>query len=66
MNALERIVSDLINGNLTDARKRAKKVSTTKLISGLEELAGYSTNKAVLAARYLKTCEGFQAYFDAK
>ena len=65
MNTLERIVHDLINGNLTDARKRAKRVSKLNLIFGFQDIAGYSANKAVYATKYLKTGEGFQAYCDA-
>jgi hypothetical protein len=66
MNRLEQTIDDLINGNLGDARKRAKTISTLKLIKGFQELAGYSIGKAAKAVKYLKTGEGFQEYCDAK
>ena len=65
MNSIEKTVDDLINGNLTDARRRAKNLGAVKLIEAFQEI-GWTAEKAVLATKYLKTGNGFQAYCDAK
>ena len=66
MKALKRIVDDLINGNLVDARKRVKRYSYMKLTEAFQEYAGYTLNKAYLATCYVKSGNNFQAYCDAE
>lgn len=59
------MIENLINGNLTDAKHQAKKYRRSKIYGHLIE-QGWSHSRATLAAHYLKTGEGFQAYCDAK
>lgn len=63
---MENMVSNLINGNLADARKQARRHRQSTIKDWLEYHAGWSTEKAFRAARFLKTGEGWQAYCDAK
>lgn len=67
MKAIDQIASDLINGNLTDAKRRAKRASFDAIVNHFTESGGYSNEKALRAAAYLKhpSQESFQAYCDA-
>ena len=62
---LPELVESYINGNITDCRKSARNRSTNALIDAFIEWGGYSMNKAVLTAAFLKTGEGWQAACDA-
>lgn len=64
---MKTILDNLINGNLTEARKGAqgKHISRPQIARCLVAWYGYSVRKAQLAANYLKTGSGFQAYCDA-
>ncbi len=50
---METVIDNLINGNLTDAKKGAKKYSLKNLYQYLLEL-GWTRAKASAAAQYLK------------
>lgn len=50
-------IENLINGNLSDSRRLAKRHSFTMLRATAEEGFGMSKNKAVAAAAYLKADE---------
>jgi hypothetical protein len=63
---MKTLINNYINGNLTTARVQAKKFSHKKIRAALQEMCGYSLNKAVLTADYLKTGEGFQEACDAE
>ncbi len=65
---IERIANDLTNGNLTDAKKAARRVSIHSLRMGFVAQAGWSDAKATAAAHYLKgpSQESFQAFCDAR
>jgi len=63
MNSL---LNNLINGNLTDAKAQAKRYELFQIAKAAIELCGYSRNKAIMAAAYLKGRCTFQAYCDAK
>ena len=54
MKAIQTIIDNYINGNLTDAQKGAKRVSLQALVNFLEMNWGYDYNKALLTACYLK------------
>ena len=54
MKAIQTIIDNYFNGNLTDAQKGAKKVSLKAIVSYLEDFLGYDYNKALLTACYLK------------
>lgn len=60
------MISNLINGNLTDAKRQAKRFSELAISVHLTHSHGWSDERALAAAHYLKTGEGFQAYSDAK
>lgn len=62
---MQNMIENLINGNLRDAKKQARRFSETKIYSFLKEI-GWSERKAQLATAYLKTGLGFQEYCDAK
>jgi hypothetical protein len=53
------IIEMLINGNLTDAKEKAKKCSTWKLLTAAENL-GYPIVLQVAIAGYLKGQINFQ------
>ncbi len=53
------------NGNLSDARRQAKRFSARAIREGMEEHLGYTFKKATLSADYLKTGEGWQECCDA-
>ena len=60
------MIDNLINGNLSDARRQAKRKSGLAIIGYLREEMGWSHERAFWAANYLKTGRGFQAYCDSK
>lgn len=62
---MKSMIENYHNGNLTAARKQAKRHSHAAIRAALQETLGYSLNKAALTADYLKTGEGFQAACDA-
>lgn len=57
------MINNLINGNLSDARKQAKRRSLMSIRNHLLSL-GWSNKRATYAANYLKTGNGFQLYAD--
>lgn len=64
MTKIERIIDDLVNGNLTDAKEQAKNLSRPKIKQFCLDF-GWSENKAEAAANYLKGKITFQTYCDA-
>ncbi len=62
---MQNMIDNLINGNLKDARKQSRRFSQSKIAAHLEEM-GWSVEKSLRAALYLKTGEDFQRYCDAK
>jgi hypothetical protein len=52
--ALEKIINNYINGNLTDAKNGAKRTNIRALKDYMQEYYGYSVNKATMIALYLK------------
>ena len=61
-----RVFVDLENGNLIDAKARAKRFSQLRLSMYALEYLGYSFALSSTAAAYLKGEGTFQAYCDAK
>lgn len=61
---MKQLIENYINGNLSEARKRARRYSVGKIRLALIE-HGYSFKKATLTAEFLKTGEGWQAACDA-
>ena len=62
---MKKMIENYLNGNLTDARRQAKRYGQRKIAAALEE-AGLSAGKAMLAALWIKTGVGWQASCDAK
>jgi len=58
------LLENLLNGNLKDAKQQAKRFGMFK-IAGAARALGYSRNKAIMAAAYLKGRATFQAYCKA-
>lgn len=56
-------IHNLINGNLTDAKKQAKKYSAWKIMTAAEEM-GYKPSQYVAIAGYLKGAIDFQKFCD--
>lgn len=63
---MKTMIENLINGNLTDARKQARNKSESAIRKFLVVDSGWSESKAAFAAHYLKTGRGWQAYCDAE
>lgn len=63
---MKTMLENFINGNLTAARKSAKRFSHAAIRSALREEYGFSPNKAALTADWLKTGNDFQAACDAE
>lgn len=59
------MIENLINGNLTDAKRQAKRYSEGTIRFALIE-HGFSVVRATLAAAYLKGSDCWQAYCDAE
>ena len=62
---MNEMIETFINGNLSDARKMAKRTNAKAIREALINEYGYSFKKATLTAEYLKTGEGYQAACDA-
>ena len=59
-----KIIKSLINGNLTDAKMKAAKLSIWKFIMAAEQM-GFSVEQQVAIAGYLKNNISFGKYCDA-
>jgi hypothetical protein len=57
---------NLENGNLSDAKRLARRYSVFRLATYAQLRLGWSCRKALAAACYLKGENTFQAYCDAK
>jgi hypothetical protein len=65
---MERMIDNYINGNLTTAKKQAKRFKFDDICDYLTGDLGYSLNKAYAVTRYIKnpSQEAFQAACDAE
>lgn len=64
--ALARLFDNLTNGNLTDAKRQARRHSSFALSMFARQILGWSFDRSVKAAAYLKGRCTFQAYCDAQ
>lgn len=64
--ALAALFANLENGNLTDAKKAAKRHTSFRLSMFARQILGWSFDRATKAAGYLKGEATFQEYCDAK
>lgn len=60
MKAIETLIGNYVNGNLTTAKEQSKRFSLQKLIDGLLEF-GYGRSAAYDIANYLKGYGSFEA-----
>ena len=68
MTSIQRIetaVDNLINGNLTHARKSARGLTYSDIFNWLTYSVGWSENRSRACADYLKNRIDFQAYCNA-
>jgi len=63
---MENMINNLINGNLANARRQARRYSLEIIALHCIKELQWSHEKAIAAASYLKRAGGFQAYCDAK
>lgn len=59
-------VHNLINGNLTDAKKQAARLSHRAIREAYQNETGCADRTAVYASDYLKGACSFQEYCDVK
>ena len=64
--AIEICINNYINGNLTDAKKQAKRFDRLNLTRYLMDNYDYSMRKANKTAMYLKELATFQEACDAE
>ncbi len=61
---MQSVFDNLLNGNLTDAKKGAKRFSQSNLAAYAVDEMGWGERRARLAVSYLKTGNDWQAYCD--
>ena len=62
---MKSLINNLVNGNLSDAKAQAKRYNLFEIAANVRDSLGYSRNKSIMAAAYLKGRATFQAYCDA-
>jgi len=62
---METVFANLINGNIADAKRGAKRFSRDNLAGYARDVLGYSLTKSILAAMFLKGEDVWQKYCDA-
>lgn len=65
MKHIELLVANVINGNLSDAKRQAKHHHVCDIREALQEHAGYSMHKAMLTADWLNGRPCWQEACDA-
>jgi uncharacterized protein (UPF0297 family) len=60
---MENMINNLINGNISDAKKQAKRHTLTAIYNYLIE-TGYDEQRAMVTASFLKNETDFQTYCD--
>ena len=63
---MQSIIDNLINGNLIEAKRKAKRHSVVLLLAYMRGEIGWSADKSLAAAKYLKGMCSYQEYCDAK
>lgn len=63
---LEALFETFINGNLTDAKRLARRHTSFRLSMYARQVLGWSFDRSVKAAAFLKGEATFQTYCDAK
>jgi DNA polymerase III delta prime subunit len=63
-NDMKSMIDNLVNGNIAEAKKRAKHRKLIAIYNYLLEI-GYTENKAMQTASFLKGETDYQTYCDA-
>ena len=65
---IDRLIENLINGNITDAKAGATKVSSFRISMRLRQVYSWSFERAAIPAAFLHAEPGvtFQQYCDTK
>lgn len=63
---MKTLAENLINGNLKDARKQAQRHTEFRMSMYFRQILGWSFEKSVAAAHFLKTGQGWQLYCDCE
>ena len=63
---MEQLINDYENGQLKEAKDRAKRLKNWEIRDGLRERLAYSLNRATLTADWLKGRDCWQAACDAE
>jgi hypothetical protein len=63
---MEQLINDYENGQLKEAKDRAKRFKNWEIRDGLRERLAYSLNRATLTADWLKGRDCWQAACDAE
>ena len=63
---MQKVLDNLINGNLSDAKLGAKRFELFKLAIFIRDNSGLSRDASIMAAAYLKGRCTFQAYCGSK
>ncbi len=63
---MNELIENMINGNLITATKQAEAFELSEIRTALVNEYGYSMNKAILTAYWLKTGECWQESCDAE
>jgi hypothetical protein len=62
MNKTQSSIENLINGNLTTAKKEAMRIPFNRLLRSMIEDYGFTFPVAISAGEFLKGCNTFQNY----
>ena len=62
---MRNMIENYLNGNISDARRLAKRFKFMDIRTALIEQWGFSENKATLTANHIKTGERWQEACDA-
>ena len=63
---MQNMIDNLTNGNLAAARRQARRYSLERIAMHCITMLGWTHEKAIAAASYLKRAGSFQAYCDAE
>lgn len=63
---MQKVFDNLINGNLKDAKKGAKRYHPARLSLYCVEVLGYNWERTFHTVNYLRHGGSFQSYCDAK
>lgn len=63
---MDTMILNIINGNLSDAKRQASRYRTQKIYEAMITDFGWSEEKAELGSLWVKGLSDFQSFCDAK